>query len=94
MTIPANIDELEEFKPWKDEDILEYEKFISEKALDFRPKITIDADVATIEHIAVFFHNRIVHRTVKVYYNAVDKKIDKFEFGNVDMFTFTPHFRY
>lgn len=94
MTIPSNIEELKEFKPWKEDEILEYEKFIEETELDFEPKITIKDDVATIEHIAVFFHNRFSKCTAKAYYNAVDKKIEKFEFDNVDLFKFTSHFMY
>lgn len=94
MTVPANIEELKKFKPWKEDEILEYEKFIEETELDFAPKITIKDDVATIEHIAVFFHNRFSKCTAKAYYNAVDKKIEKFEFDNVDLFKFTSHFMY
>lgn len=94
MTVPANIEELKKFKPWKEDEILEYEKFIEETELDFAPKITIKDVVATIEHIAVFFHNRFSKCTAKAYYNAVDKKIEKFEFDNVDLFKFTSHFMY
>lgn len=94
MTIPANIEELKKFKPWKEDEILEYEKFIEETEFEFAPKITIKDDVATIEHIAVFFHNRFSKCTAKAYYNAVDKKIEKFEFDNVDLFKFTSHFMY
>ena len=94
MTIPANIDELKKFRPWKEYEIPEYEKFIQETEFDFAPKITIKDDVATIEHIAVFFHNRFSKCTAKAYYNAVDKKIEKFEFDNVDLFKFTSYFMY
>ena len=95
MTIPADIDELRKFKLWKEDEKPEYEKFIEEMSgYDFKPKIAIDGDVATIEHIAVFFHNRFSKCTAKAYYNAVDKKIEKFEFDNVDLFKFTSHFMY
>lgn len=94
MTIPANIEELKKFKPWKEDEILEYEKFIEETEFEFAPKITIKDDVATIEHIAVFFHNRFSKCTAKAYYNAVDKKIEEFDFDNVDLFKFTSHFMY
>ena len=94
MSILANIEELKDFKPWKEDEIQKYEKFIQETELDFEPKITIKDDVATIEHIAVFFHNRFSKCTAKAYYNAVDKKIEKFEFDNVDLFKFTSHFMY
>lgn len=92
MTIPANIDELKKFKPWKEDEIPKYEKFIQETELDFDPKITIKGNLATIEHIAVFFHNRFSKCTAKAYYNAVDKKIEKFEFDNVDIFKFSQRF--
>lgn len=94
MSIPTDIEELKKFKPWKEDEIPKYEKFIQETELDFEPKITIKDDVATIEHIAVFFHNRFSKCTAKAYYNAVDKKIEKFEFDNVDLFKFTSHFMY
>lgn len=94
MTIPANIEELKEFKPWKEDEKLQYEKFIEETEIDFEPQITIKGNVATIEHIAVFFHNRISQCTAKAYYNAVDKKIEKFEFDNVDLFKFSPRYKF
>ena len=94
MSIPADIEELKKFKPWKEDEIPKYEKFIQETEFDFTPKIIINGDVATIEHIAVFFHNRFSKCTAKAYYNAVDKKIEKFEFDNVDLFKFTSHFMY
>ena len=53
-----------------------------------------NGNVATIEHIAVFFHNRFSKCTAKAYYNAVDKKIEKFKFDNVDLFKFTSRFMY
>ena len=94
MTIPADIEEFKKFKPWKEDEIPKYEKFIQETEFDFTPKIIINGNVATIEHIAVFFHNRFSKCTAKAYYNAVDKKIEKFEFDNVDLFKFTSHFMY
>ena len=93
MTIPADIDGLKKFKPWKEDEKPEYEKFIEAMSgYDFAPKITIDGDVATIEHIAVFFHNRFSKCCATVYYNREMCKIEKFEFDSADIFKFSKHF--
>lgn len=94
MTIPANLDELKEFKPWKENEILEYENFISETEFDFRPKITIEGDVATIEHIAVLFHNRFSQCSATVHYNREARIIENFELNDTDLFKFSKHFYY
>jgi hypothetical protein len=94
MTIPANIEELKKFKPWKEDEILEYEKFIQETEFDFTPKIIINGDVATIEHIAVFFHNRFSKCCATVHYNRETRKIENFEFEDTTMFKFEAHIRY
>ena len=93
MTIPADIDGLKKFKPWKEDEKPEYEKFIEAMSgYDFVPKITIDGDVATIEHIAVFFHNRFSKCCATVYYNREMCKIEKIEFDSADIFKFSKHF--
>jgi hypothetical protein len=93
MTIPANIDELKKFKPWKEDEKPEYEKFIEEMfGYDFKPKIAIDGDVATIEHIAVFFHNRFSKCCATIHYNRKVRKIEEFKFESVDIFKFSKHF--
>ena len=94
MTIPANIDELKKFRPWKENEIVEYEKFIGEAEFDFEPKITIKSDVATIEHIAVFFHNRFSQCRATVHYNREARKIESFTFDSTDIFKFSEHFCY
>lgn len=92
MTIPANVDDLKKFKPWREEEKPEYETFIEEMSgYDFEPKITIDGDMATIEHIAVFFHNRFSKCRATVHYNG-KRKIENFEFESVDIFKFSKHF--
>ena len=94
MTIPANIDELKKFRPWKEYEIPEYEKFIQETEFDFAPKIIINGDVATIEHIAVFFHNRFSQCRATVHYNREARKIESFKFDSTDIFKFSKHFCY
>ena len=93
MTIPANIDELKKFKPWREEEKPEYETFIEDMSgYDFEPKITIDGDMATIEHIAVFFHNRFSKCCATIHYNRKVRKIEEFKFESVDIFKFSKHF--
>ena len=94
ITIPGNLEELKKFNPWKEEEIREYEKFIEETKFDFEPKITINGNVATIEHLAVFFHNRISRCQATVHYNAKTRRIESFKFDNVDLFKFSPYFLY
>ena len=94
MTIPANIDELKKFRPWKEYEIPEYEKFIQETEFDFAPKIIINGDFATIEHIAVFFHNRFSQCRATVHYNREARKIESFKFDSTDIFKFSEHFCY
>lgn len=95
MKIPANVDELKNFKPWKEDEKPEYEKFIEVMSeYDFAPKITIDGDVATIEHIAVFFHNRFSRCRATVHYNRTERRIEEFEFESTDIFKFSKHFCY
>ena len=89
MTIPANIDELKKFRPWKEYEIPEYEKFIQETEFDFAPKIIINGDVATIEHIAVFFGNRFSKCCPTVHYNRETHKIEEFKFESTDIFKFS-----
>ena len=92
MAIPANIDELKKFRPWKEDEKPKYEKFIEEIEFDFAPKITIDGDVATIEHIAVFFHNRFSKCCATVHYDRKTRKIDEFKFESTDIFKFSQRF--
>ena len=92
MAIPANIGELKRFRPWKEDEKPKYEKFIEETELDFVPKITIDGDVATIEHIAVFFHNRFSRCRATVHYNRMERRIEEFEFDSTDIFKFSKRF--
>ena len=92
MAIPANIDELKKFRPWKEDEKPKYEKFIEETEFDFAPKITIDGDVATIEHIAVFFHNRFSKCCATVHYDRKTRKIDEFKFESTDIFKFSQRF--
>ena len=93
MKIPANVDDLKKFKPWIENEIPEYEKFIEAMSeYDFAPKITIDGDVAIIEHIAVFFHNRFSKCCATVHYNRKTRKIDEFKFESTDIFKFSKHF--
>ena len=92
MAIPANIDELKKFRPWKEDEKPKYEKFIEETEFDFAPKITIDGDVATIEHIAVFFHNRFSKCCATVHYDRKIRKIDEFKFESTDIFKFSQRF--
>lgn len=92
MTIPADIEELKKFKPWKEDEIPKYEKFIQETEFDFTPKIIINGDVATIEHIAVFFHNRFSKCCATIHYNRKIRKIEEFKFESVDIFKFSKHF--
>lgn len=90
MSIPADIEELKKFKPWKEDEKPEYEKFIEEMSgYDFEPKITIDGDMATIEHIAVFFHNRFSKCCPTVHYNRETHKIEEFKFESTDIFKFS-----
>ena len=92
MTIPANVGELKKFRPWKEDEKPKYEKFIEETEFDFAPKITIDGDVATIGHIAVFFHNRFSKCCATVHYNRETRKIEDFNFESTDIFKFSKHF--
>ena len=93
MMIPANVDDLKKFKPWRDDEMPEYEKFIEAMSrYDFAPKITIDGDIATIEHIAVFFHNRFSKCCATVHYDRKTRKIDEFKFESTDIFKFSKHF--
>ena len=92
MTVPANIEELKKFRPWKEDEKPKYEKFIEETEFDFAPKITIDGDVATIEHIAVFFHNRFSKCCATVHYDRKTRKIDEFKFESTDIFKFSQRF--
>ena len=93
MKIPANVDDLKKFKPWRENEIPEYEKFIEAMSrYDFAPKITIDGDIATIEHIAVFFHNRFSKCCATVHYDRKTRKIDEFKFESTDIFKFSKHF--
>ena len=95
MKIPANVDDLKKFKPWIEDEKPEYEKFIEAMSeYDFAPKITIDGDVATIEHIAVFFHNRFSKCCATVHYNRETRQIDEFKFESTDIFKFSEHFCY
>ena len=91
MTVPANIEELKKFRPWKEDEKPKYEKFIEETELDFVPKITIEGDVATIEHIAVFFHNRFSRCCASVHYNRETRIIEKIEFESTDLLRFSKH---
>ena len=91
MTVPANIEELKKFRPWKEDEKPKYEKFIEETELDFVPKITIEGDVATIEHIAVFFHNRFSRCCATVHYNRETRIIEKIEFESTDLLRFSKH---
>ena len=91
MTVPANIEELKKFRPWKENEKPKYEKFIEETELDFVPKITIEGDVATIEHIAVFFHNRFSRCCATVHYNRETRIIEKIEFESTDLLRFSKH---
>ena len=91
--IPAKIDDLKKFRPWIDEEIFEYEKVIEAMSkYDYEPKITIDGDVATIEHIAVFFHNRFSRCRATVHYNRMERRIEEFEFESTDIFKFSKRF--
>ena len=93
MRIPANVDDIKEFRPWIDEEIFEYEKVIEAMSkYDYEPKITIDGDVATIEHIAVFFHNRFSRCRATVHYNRMERRIEEFEFDSTDIFKFSKRF--
>ena len=95
MRIPANVDDLKNFKPWRDDEMSEYEKFIEAMSgYDFAPKITIDGDVATIEHIAVFFHNRFSKCSATAHYNMETCKIENWKFDDTTMFKFEAHFCY
>ena len=89
MTIPADIEELKKFKPWKEDEIPKYEKFIQETEFDFTPKIIINGDVSTIEHIAVFFENRFSKCCPTVHYNRETHKIEEFKFESTDIFKFS-----
>ena len=92
MTIPKNLEELMNFRPWKENEIQEYEKFINKTKFDFEPQITTDGNVATIEHLAVFFHNNISRCRATVFYNSETRRIESFEFDSTDLFTFSPHY--
>ena len=93
MRIPANVDDLKKFRLWIDEEIFEYEKVIEAMSkYDYEPKITIDGDVATIEHIAVFFHNRFSRCRATVHYNRMERRIEEFEFESTDIFKFSKRF--
>ena len=95
MRIPANVDDLKNFKPWRDDEMSEYKKFIEAMSgYDFAPKITIDGDVATIEHIAVFFHNRFSKCSATAHYNKETCKIENWKFDDTTMFKFEAHFCY
>ena len=93
MTIPANVGDLKKFKPWREDEKPEYEKFIEAMSeYDFAPKITIDGDVATIEHIAVFFHNKFSKCCATARYNKETRQIEDFKFESTDIFKFSKHF--
>ena len=95
MRIPANVDDLKKFKPWRDDEMPEYEKFIEAMSrYDFAPKIIIDGDAATIEHIAVFFHNRFSLCSATAHYNKETCKIENWKFDDTTMFKFEAHFCY
>ena len=95
MMIPANVDELKKFKPWRDDEMPKYEKFIEAMSgYDFAPKITIDGDIATIEHIAVFFHNRFSKCCATAHYNKETCKIENWKFDDTTMFKFDAHYSY
>ena len=91
MTVPANVEELKKFRSRKEDEKPKYEKFIEETELDFVPKITIEGDVATIEHIAVFFHNRFSRCCATVHYNRETRIIEKIEFESSDLLRFSKH---
>ena len=95
MMIPANVDDLKKFKPWRDDEMPKYEKFIEAMSgYDFAPKITIDGDIATIEHIAVFFHNRFSKCCATAHYNKETCKIENWKFDDTTMFKFDAHYSY
>ena len=95
MMIPANVDDLKKFKPWRDDEMPKYEKFIEAMSgYDFAPKITIDGDIATIEHIAVFFHNRFSKCCTTAHYNKETCKIENWKFDDTTMFKFDAHYSY
>ena len=94
MTIPGNLEELKKFKPWKKDEIRGYETFIEETKFDFEPKITIKGNVVIIEHLAVFFHNRISRCRATAHYDKKTRQIESFEFDSVDLFRFSPYFKY
>ena len=90
MTIPANIEELMRFKPWREIEIPGYWRFITETEFDFDPKITINGDVATIEHIGVFFLNRICKCRATLRYNREARIIENYELDDTKLFEFSP----
>ena len=94
MTIIGSMEELRKFFPWKEEEYIEYEKFINETEFDFEPKITIFGNVATIEHMAVFYTNHISRRRVKLFYNEKERIIECFEIEDDDLFHFTPRMKF
>lgn len=94
MTIPGNLEELKKFKPWKKDEIRGYETFIEETKFDFEPKITIKGNVAIIEHLAVFFHDRKSRCRATAHYDKRTRRIESFEFDSVDLFTFSPYFMF
>ena len=89
MKIPANVDDLKKFKPWIEEEKPKYDRFIETMSgYDYEPKITIDGDVATIEHIAVFFHNRFSKCCATAHYNKETCKIENWKLDDTTMFKF------
>ena len=95
MMIPANVDDLKKFKPWRDDEMPKYEKFIEAMSgYDFAPKITIDGDIATIEHIAVYFQNRFSKCCTTAHYNKETCKIENWKFDDTTMFKFDAHYSY
>lgn len=94
MTIIGDMEELRKFFPWEEEEYIKYEKFINETEFDFDPKITLEGNVATIEHMAVFFTNHISHRKVTITYNKKERIIEDFKIEEDSLFHFTPRIRF
>lgn len=90
MTILANFEELISFRPWHKDEFVEYKKFIRETNFEFEPKITIDGNVATIEHLAVFYENRISRCRTTARYDKETRRIESFKFEYTDLFEFSP----
>ena len=94
MTIPANLEEVKAFKPWREDEIPKYEKFLEETNFDFEPKIILSGSVASIKHIGIFFHNRISQCHSKIFYNKETRQIENFEFSSSELFKFSQRFYY